>query len=167
VSPGVLLAALALAPWAQPLAFRTLPGWHTGASGNTRSVYVGGGKRVRAPEESAAWIATGVRYRDEATADPPNATLAHLPTSGVVVWVVIYAPAAQGNRPIGLDLARARHLPCCDGVGVAGGEDELTGSGGGGKYSVIVRVYYGSGPTPALRREAQRALARLELPAAG
>jgi hypothetical protein len=50
---------------------------------------------------------------------------------------------------------------------VVGGEDELTGSGGGGKYSVIVRVYYGSGATRALRREAQRALARLELPVAG
>jgi hypothetical protein len=32
---------------------------------------------------------------------------------------------------------------------------------------VIVRVYYGSGPTRALRQEAQRALTRLELPAGG
>jgi hypothetical protein len=167
VSPSLFLAALALAPWGHPLAFRPLPGWHAGASGNTRSVYVGGGKRVRAPEESAAWVARGVRYRDQATADPPNATLAHLPVDGVVVWAVIYAPAALGEQPVRLELARARHLPCCDGVGVVGGEDELTGSGGGGKYSVIVRVYYGSGPTRALRREAQRALARLELPVAG
>ena len=108
-----------------------------------------------------------MRYRDDATADPPNATLAHLPTGGVVVWAVIYAPAGRGDRPVRLDLAGARHLPCCDGAGVVGGEDELSGSGGGGRYSVIVRVYYGSGPTRALRREAQRALARLELPAAG
>ena len=107
MSPSVLLAALTLAPWVHPLAFRPLPGWHTGASGNTRSVYVGGGKRVRAPEESAAWIARGVRYRDDATADPPNATLAHLPTGGVVVWAVIYAPAGRG-RPAG----QARPRPC-------------------------------------------------------
>jgi hypothetical protein len=167
MSPAVLLAALALAPWVHPLAFRPVPGWQTGASGNTHSVYVGGGRRVRAPEESAAWIARGVRYRDDATADPPNATLAHLPAGGVVVWAVIYAPAAYGDRPIRLDLARARHLPCCDGVGVVGGEDELAGSAGGGRYSVIVRVYYGSGPTQALRQEAQRALTRLELPAGG
>jgi hypothetical protein len=167
VSPSVLFAALALAPWMHPLGFLPLPGWHTGASGNTRSAYVGGGNRMQVREESAAWIARGVRYRDDATADPPTATLTHLPAGGVVVWAVIYAPAAQGDQPVRLDLARARHLPCCDGVGVVGGEDELTGSGGGGRYSVIVRVYYGSRPTRALRGVAQRALARIELPAAG
>jgi hypothetical protein len=167
VSPSILLAALALAPWAHPLAFRPLPGWHTGASGTTRSVYVGAGKRVQAPVESAAWIASGVRYRDDPTADPPNATLAQLPADGIVVWAVIYSPAARGDQTVRLDLARARHLPCCDGVDVVGGEDELAGSGGSGRYSVIVRVYYGSGPTRALRRDAQRALARLQLPTPG
>ncbi len=132
MTTSVLLAALTLAPWLHPLAFRPLPGWQTGASGDTRSVYVGRGRHVVAPEESAAWIARGVRYRDPATADPPNATLAHLPRDGVVVWAVIYAPVDRGQRPIHLDLARARHLPCCDGVGVVGGEDELTGSAGRG-----------------------------------
>jgi hypothetical protein len=164
VSTGVLLAALTLAPWLHPLAFRPLPGWQTGASGDTRSVYVGNGRRAAAPEESAAWIAKGVRYRDPATADPSNVTLAHLPRDGVVVWAVIYAPVEQGQRSIHLDLGRARHLPCCDGVGVVGGEDELTGAGPRHAYSVIARVYFGSPPTGPARAEAQRALDHLELP---
>jgi hypothetical protein len=165
VSSSILLAALTLVPWLHPLAFRPLPGWQTGASGDTRSVYVGGGKHVAAPKESAAWIAQGVRYRDPATADPPNTTLAQLPPDGVVIWAVIEGPAGRGERPIRLDLARARHLPCCDGVGVVGGEDELTGAGPRGAYSVIVRIFFGSPPTRARRAKAQRALSRLELPA--
>ena len=93
----------------------------------------------------------------------------HLPATGVVVWAVIYTPVA-GNPPPGLiqlDLAQqTRHLRCCDGpVAVVGGTDELTGYGPGRAYSVIVRDYFGSRPTAALRAEAQRALDRLRLPA--
>ena len=44
------------------------------------------------PLESAAWIATGVRYRDNATADPPSRTLQNLPRRAVIVWAVIYEP---------------------------------------------------------------------------
>ena len=73
-----LLAAVALAPWAQPLRFRPLIGWRTGASGTVRSAY-GPDRQVALPKESSAWIAMKVRYRDRATADPPNATLVHLP----------------------------------------------------------------------------------------
>ena len=158
-----LLALLALAPWSHPLAFGTLPGWSTGRSGDTRSAYVGGGTRVPVPLESTAWAARGVRYRDAATADPPNATLRRLPAYAVVVWAVIHAPAASG-RPIHLSLASARRLPCCEAVPVRGGEWELAGVGPGGVYSVIVRVYFGSPPTRAMRGRAQRALDRLELP---
>ena len=163
---SVLLAALMLVPWLHPLTFRPLPGWQTGASGDARSVYVGNGRHVVGPVESAAWIAKGVRYRDPATADPPNTTLAYLPADGVVIWAVIESPAVRGERPIRLDLARARHFPCCDGVGVVGGEDELTGTAGRGAYSVIVRIFFGSPPTRAARARAQRALDRLVLPAA-
>jgi hypothetical protein len=42
----------------------------------------------------------------------------------------------------------------------------LGGNGGGRAYSSIVRIYFGSRPTRALRAEAQRALARLRLPQA-
>ena len=166
MSTSVLLAALTLAPWLHPLAFRPLPGWQTGASGNTRSVYLARGKHAGEPEESAAWIAKGVGYRDAATADPPNTTLAHLSANGEVIWAVIESPAERGQRPIRLDLTRARHFPCCDGVEVVGGEDELTGAGPGRAYSVIVRIYFGSPPTHAARVEAQRALDQLELPTA-
>ncbi len=98
----VFLAMLALAPWLHPLAFAPLPGWQTGMSGNTHSPYVGPpSKRVARPLESSAWIARNVRYRDAATADPPNRTLRHLPRNGVIVWAVIYNPAAKGSKPIG------------------------------------------------------------------
>ena len=160
-----LLAAL-LAPWAHPLSFQPLPGWQTGASGTTHSAY-GQPAATSRPLESSAWIARNVRYRDRATADPPNRTLAHLPATGVVVWAVIYTPVASNPppRPIRLDLAQAHHLRCCDGpVTVVGGTDELTGYGPSRAYSVIVRVYFGSRPTAALRAAAQRALDRLRLP---
>lgn len=159
------LLALTVAPWAHPLSFRPVPGWQTGTSGNTRSVYVGHGSRATAPLESAAWIAKNVRYRDDATADPPNKTLAHLPSNGLIVWAVIYSPAENGQKPIRLDLGRARHLRCCDGpVSVAGGDYELTGYGPNRAYSVIVRIYFGSRPTRGLRAQAQRALNQLQLP---
>ncbi len=61
-------------------------------------------------------------------------------------------------------LDRARRYPCCDGTYVAGGEYALAGAGPAAAYSVIVRVYFGSPPTRALRAQAQRALERLELP---
>ena len=161
---AALLLALAIAPWTHPLAFGPAPGWQTGASGNTASVYIGSGRRVTAPLESAAWTAAGVRYADRATADPPNTTLAHLRANAVIVWAVAFAPAGPNEAPIRLDLSRARRLACCDAVGIPGGEHELTGAGPGGAYSVIVRVYFGSRPTRATLAEAQRALDRLELP---
>ena len=158
-----LLVALALAPWTHPLAFQPLPGWRTGASGNTNSLHVVPSKRVPAPKESAAWIARNVRYRDRATADPPNATLMHLPRDGVIVWAVILQ-SRSAPRPIRLDLALAKRFDCCEGAYVAGGEYELTGLGPRDAYSVIVRIYFGSRPTAALRSDAQRALDHLELP---
>jgi len=158
------LAVLALAPWSHPLAFGQLAGWHTGRSGNTRSVYDGHGRRASSPLESAAWIARGVRYLDHPTADPPNTTLRHLPRHAIIVWAVIYSPVESGRMPIRLAIAAAEHFPCCEGAGVAGGEWELTGSGRGRAYSVIVRIYFGSRPTSAMRAAAQRALNRLQLP---
>jgi hypothetical protein len=159
-----LLVAVSLAPWLHPIAFQPLPGWQTGASGTTHSASVGPGKHVTVPEESAAWIAKNVRYLNEATADPPNTTLAHLPANGVIIWAVIFHPAQRG-KPIRLDLSNARRLACCEGAYVAGGDYELSGTGPGRSYSVIVRVYFGSRPTAARRAEAQRALGQLKLPA--
>lgn len=158
------LAALALAPWSHPLAFRPLPGWQTGRSGNTHSVYVAPLRRVATSQESTAWIAGNVRYRDHATADPPNKTLARFPANGVIVWAVIFNPAPRAQKTIRLDLGQAKRFDCCEAAYVAGGEYELAGSGPGRFYSVIVRVYFGSRPTNALRAAAQRALGQLELP---
>jgi hypothetical protein len=114
------LLALAVAPWAHPLVFQPMPGWQTGASGNTTSAYVGRRTKAVVPLESTAWIATNVRYRDDSTADPPNATLTHLPRNGLIVWAVIYNPA-NSRTPLRLDLRKARHLACCEGEYVAGG----------------------------------------------
>jgi hypothetical protein len=158
-----LLAAAALSPWAHPLAFRTLPGRHTGASGTVPSLY--GPARSHAPRASSAWIATNVRYRNRAIDDPPNETLRHLPPRGVIVWAVIFESDRTPQKRVRLDLSDARHLPCCEGTGVAGGVYDLTGSGPRRAYSVIVRVFFGSRPTSAARAAAQRALLRLALPA--
>jgi hypothetical protein len=162
----VLLAALVAATWTHPLAFRPLPGWQTGASGITRSRYTG--PRFHWARQSSAWAARGVRYRDAATADPPNRTLAHLPPDGVVVWAVIYDPVDTEPRPIRLDLRTATRFACCEATPVRGGVYVLVGAGpGGGAYTTIVRVYFGSRPTTATRAAAQGALDRLELPSTG
>jgi len=160
------LVALTLAPWLQPAAFRPLSGWQTGASGTTRSLYAGPDKRITAPLESAAWIVRDVRYRDDATADPPNMTLLHLPSNAVIVWVAIFSPLRKDQPFIQLTLSRAKRFDCCEAAPVAGGVYELSGAGPERAYAVIVRIYFGSRPTPALRAEARRALARLRLPTA-
>lgn len=160
-----LLVAAAVAPWAHPLAFKPLAGWHTRASGNVPSLY--GPSPLRAPKESSAWLATkNVRYRDEPTADPPNKTLTNLPRAGVIVWAAIFQGQMREQKPIRLDLDRARRFDCCEGPYVAGGMYELTGYGPRRSYTVYVRVYFGSRPTVARRAAAQRALDHLALPAA-
>src|SRR5215831_20345407 len=116
-----LIAAVAIAPWTQPVRFRPLPGWRTGSSGTLESSY-GPVPGVTSPKESAAWIATGVRYRDRPAADPPNATLSHLPRQGIVVFATVYESAGDRGRKIDLRFDRARRYPCCDGTYVAGGE---------------------------------------------
>jgi hypothetical protein len=158
-----LIAAVALAPWAQPLRFRPLPGWQSGASGTLDSSY-GPAPDNASPKESTAWMARGVRYRDRPTADPPHATLARLPRQGIVVFVVVYQSARTTERRIDLRLDRVRRYACCDGTYVAGGAYGLSGAGPSAAYSVIVRVYFGSPPTRSMRAQAQRALDHLELP---
>ena len=116
-----LVAALALAPWAQPLRFQPLQGWQTGASGTFNSSY-GTVPNTASPKESTAWMARGVRYRDRRTADPPQATLAQLPRQGIVVFAVVYQSAQNTEEQIDLRIDRARRFPCCDGTYVAGGE---------------------------------------------
>ena len=154
---------LLLAPWAQPVRFRPLPGWQRGANGTFNSSYGPAGD-IAAPKESTAWMANGVRYRDRRRADPPDATLSRLPPRGIVVFAVVYQTAQNTQRRIVLRLDKARRYPCCDGTYVAGGEFALTGAGPGLAYSVIVRVYFGSIPTRSMRAQAQRALDHLELP---
>lgn len=158
-----LVAAVALAPWSQPLRFRPLPGWQSGTSGTINSSY-GPAPNVPSPKESTAWMARGVRYRDWPTADPPDATLSELPRRGIVVFAVAYQSGRRTRRRIDLRLSRARRFPCCDGTYVAGGEYALEGVGPAAAYSVIVRIYFGSAPTRAMRADAQRALDHLELP---
>lgn len=158
-----LLAAAALTPWAHPPSFRPAAGWQSGASGAFSSTY-GPAGAVASPQEATAWTVKGVRYRDRRTADPPTATLSRFPPGGILVFAAVYQSARRGARPIVLRLDRAQRYPCCDGTHVAGGEYGLAGSGPGGVYSVAVRVYFGSPPTPGMRRDAQRALDRLRLP---
>ena len=158
-----LVAAVALAPWAQPLRFRPLSGWRRGASGTIDSSY-GPVPENDSPKESTAWMVRGVRYRDRPTADPPVATLSRLPRQGIVVFAVIYQSARNRAKRIQLRLDRATRYPCCDGTYVAGGEYALAGAGPAAAYSVVVRVYFGSPPTRTMRAQAQRALHHLALP---
>jgi hypothetical protein len=158
-----LVAAVALAPWTQPVRFRSLQGWQDGAGGTFDSSY-GPAGNIASPKESTAWMALGVRYRDRPKADPPDKTLSRLPRRGIVVFAAVYQSAQTAEGRIVLRLDHARRYPCCDGTYVAGGEYALTGSGPAAAYSVIVRVYFGSPPTRSMRAQAQRALDRLELP---
>jgi len=158
-----LVAALVLAPWGEPVHFRPLPGWQTGASPTIKSSY-GPVPDIASPKETTAWMVSGLRYRDRPAADPPDATLSHLPRRGIVIFAAVYQSAENGQRRVDLRLDRARRYPCCDGTYVAGGLYELAGAGPAAAYAVIVRVYFGSPPTSAMRAKAQRALDRLELP---
>lgn len=161
-----LVAALAMAPWAQPVRFRPLAGWRTGASGTIGSSY-GPAPGVRSPKEATAWMTRRVRYRDGRKADPPDATMAHLPPRAILVFAVVYESGRRTGRALELRIDHAVRYACCDGTYVAGGEYVLAGTGPRAAYSVIVRIYFGSPPTRALRAEAQRALDRLVLPRPG
>jgi hypothetical protein len=167
-----VIAAVAIAlaiPWLSPLSFGLhVQGWHTGQSGTT---YLTVGHAHKRLPMSTAWAAN-VPYRDPATSDPPNQTLQHLPTGGVVIWAMIQ-PSMAGTLPpdhrrisAHYALADAYHFPCCDGVGVRGGSWELYGFGPKHTYSVIVRIYWGSPPTKTMKAEAQRALDTMRLPRA-
>lgn len=158
-----IVAALAIAPWAQPLRFQPLAGWHAGASGTFNSSY-GPAPGIASPKQSTAWMTRGVRYRDRRTADPPGATMSQLPPRAVLVFAVIYESGRKTGRQITLRLDRATRFRCCDGTYVAGGEYALAGLGPAAAYSVIVRIYFGSPPTRLMRAQAQRALGHLRLP---
>ena len=158
-----LVAALALVPWAQPVHFRPMAGWRTGANGTFASSY-GPVPGNAWPKESTAWMTKGVRYRDRRIADPPDATLSRLPPSAILVFATVYESGRKSGKRISLRLDRATRFPCCDGTYVAGGEFALAGAGPAAAYSVIVRVYFGSRPTRSMRAFAQRALGHLVLP---
>jgi hypothetical protein len=154
-------------PWSAPLRFAAAAGWRTGASGTIRSVRLADGRfvRFRGPE-SAAWTATAaVRYRNPPGEDPPNETIGRLRGNTVVVWAVIEPGSQYGPAPVRLDLRRARRNACCEGATPGYPYDlELAGPVRSRRYFLIVRIFFGSRPTPALRALAQRALDRLRLP---
>ena len=159
-----VIAALAI-PWSAPVSVADPgPGWRAGRSGTVETTVAG-----RRTSRSTAWAAN-FRYRDPATADPPNETLRHIRRHGVVVWVSIQPPsgwAPDGRRTSRhLSLADAYRFDCCEGADVPGGEWEVYGWGPRRAYSVLVRVYFGSAPTRAMKAKAQRVLDRLVLPRA-
>jgi hypothetical protein len=157
-----LVAAMAIAPWTQPLRFQPMSGWHAGASGTFDSSY-GPASGIASPKESTAWMTRGVRYRDPRTADPPDLTMSSLSGHAILVFAVVYESGGTG-KAIALRLDRTARYHCCDGTYVPGGEYALAGMGPHAAYSVIVRVYFGSPPTRTMRAQAQRALDHLVLP---
>lgn len=161
---AALIAAVAI-PWAAPVTIaEPAVGWDVGRSGTVTTMVAA--KRV---PYSTAWTAN-FRYRDKATADPPNATLSRIPSNGVVVWASIQSPLLwppEGRRTSErLSLADVYRFRCCDGSDVLVRQWELYGWGPRHSYSVLVRIYFGSAPTKIMKAQAQRALDRLRLPAA-
>jgi len=65
----------------------------------------------------------------------------HLPRGGVIVWAVIFDSGWKGEARIRLDMATAKRFACCEATRI-GGEYQMSGYGPGGRYSVIVRVYF-------------------------
>jgi hypothetical protein len=139
-------------------------GWYVGSSGTVTTAVMG-----RPTPTSTAWAAN-VRYRDSATADPPRRTLARIPRKGIVVWASIQPPLMwppDGRRTSRhLAIADAYRFQCCDGGDVVVSEWELYGWGPRHRYSVLVRIYFGSTPTKTMKAQAQRTLDGLRLPAA-
>jgi hypothetical protein len=158
--------AHASSPWHAPLSFGLhAHGWRVGQSGTYRDTWCSQAGVAR----SAAWAAN-VRYRDSVRSDPPNATLRHLPPGGVVVWASIQRCTAEwppSHRHLShLDsLEGAWRWACCDGAYIRGGVWELYGFGPDRAYSVLIRIYWGSPPTAALKAEVTRAVRALRLPA--
>jgi hypothetical protein len=160
----VRIATVVAIPWLTPLSFGLhAPGWYVGKSGTRH-------QRFLPHTFSAAW-AGNVRCSDCATSDPPNATLRHLPRRGIIVRASIQPPDPTGWPPKGRRLTKsyalkdAYHFACCEAARNIGGEWELYGFGPKHAYSVIVRVYWGSKPTRAMRAAAQRAIGTMRLPA--
>ena len=165
----VVAVVIALAiPWLTQLSFGLhAQGWHVGRSGTIHTAV--GSSHARVPM-STAWAAN-VRYRDSATSAPPNATLRHLPPRGIVVWASIQLPTEawppdHRRLSVHYSLVNAYRLACCEAAGIGGGEWELYGFGPRRAYTVLVRVYWGSPPTEAMKAEAERALHTLRLPRA-
>jgi hypothetical protein len=166
-SAGRMVRAFAIGfvvPWLGSLSFGLhAAGWYVGQSGTRHQQFL---PRVY----SAAWAAS-LPCRDCATSDPPNATLRHLHRNGVIVRASIQPPDPTGWPPKGRKLSRnyslngAYRFPCCEAVRI-GGVWEMYGFGPRHAYSVIVRVYWGSRPTPTMKTAAQRAIATMRLPAA-
>jgi hypothetical protein len=167
-----MLAAVAIAlavPWLTPVSFGwRVPGWHVGQSGTHYELV--GHAHTRTPF-STAWV-TNVRCRDCGTSNPPNATLQQFPRRGIIVWASIQPPDPTGWPPTRRRLSRnysltdAYHFPCCEATLIGGGAWELYGFGQKRTYSVLIRVYWGSPPTRAMKAVAQRAIRTLRLPQA-
>ena len=152
------------APWLKPLSFHPAAGWHVGTSGTVRTARnsVGKAVRLRYPE-STAWTAN-VRYRDPATAEPPQRTVSNLGKSGIVVTAVIKPPSNTKQR-LSLDLRNARPFNCCDGILPSPTRSfELVGLIGSRRYEVIIDVFFGTTPTGRLWANAQQAVRRIQLP---
>ena len=123
-----VVAALALAPWAQPLRFRPLSGWSTGANGTFDSSY--------GPEPADLRRRSRLRGWREA---PPTVTRGHgrstrrQPSRNCPGTRSSFSQSSTNRRRttktrVVLRLDRARRYACCDGTHVAGGEYALAGA---------------------------------------
>jgi hypothetical protein len=141
-----------------PARFAAAPGWHVRTSPRV----------ALAPETWSVAIASTVPYRDQLDAFPPHATLAHLPSDGVIVYLDLLA----SNRDPPLDRAPApstlatRRVRCGSFEGVP---DRYAvcpvHAVRHGEYTIDAWIVYGRPrPSRAQRAAARAELGRLELP---
>jgi hypothetical protein len=160
------IALVSVIPWLSPLSFASHPAtWTTGQSG---TVFQTRGVQHKRFPFSIAWAAN-VRYRERATADPPNTTLQHLPRDGIVIWTMIqpatgWPPAGRRVTALYYSLVHPYRFPCCEATRVPGGEWEFYAYGPQRTYALLIRIYWGSKPTAAMMLDAKRVLRSLRLP---
>ncbi len=126
------------------LHFHAAAGWRSGTAAHA-GVY----------GSAAAWTATGVRYRDDGVADPPNRTLPHL--HGRAIVIVASLDRGVSAPAVPRSLAGARRFACCEAF--VPPWPFLLEVGGRG---LVIHVYFGRAPDAALRAAVVRRLRVLE-----
>lgn len=75
-----------------------------------------------------------------------------------------WPPAGRRVTAPYYSLAQPYRFSCCEATRVSGGEWEFYAYGPERTYALLIRIYWGSKPTPTMMREARNVLRSLRLP---